>query len=92
MSPRMIFLGIAVALLTAGCGGGGAKTEGLSRVEVEKRVAREVGDREGQKASAECAERIAERMYRCAVDVASTGSIYDVLVSKDGQRVQLIAR
>ncbi len=80
----------AVALLTAGCGSGGE--EGLSRVEAEKRVSQEVADNEGGRAIAQCVERAKERRFRCSVKIGPEGSFYDVLVSKDGVRIQLIQR
>ena len=90
MIGRVVALGTAVALLAVGCGSDGEG--GLSRVEVEKRVAQE-GDETGSgPAKAECVERAEERKFRCEVQVGSSTSFFDVLVSKDGERIQRIQR
>ncbi len=95
MIGRVVAVSTAVALLAAGCGSDGE--EGLSRVEVEKRVAQEGDTQKGDnigsgRAKAECVERAEERKFRCEVQIESSTSFYDVLVSKDGERIQLIQR
>ncbi len=62
------------------------------RTEVESRVAQEVGERETGKARAACVERAEERTFRCEVTVGTATAFYEVLVSKDSERVQLIER
>ena len=77
------------AALATGCG---SENTGLDRTQVEDRVATEVGTNEGDTAKAECVEGSKDRTFRCEVTVENATSRYDVLVSKDGERLQLDQR
>ena len=72
--------------------GCGSDDDGLSRTEVEDRVAKEVGKAEGARASAACVEGSADRTFRCKVTIANVTSTYEARVSKDGERVQIDER
>jgi uncharacterized lipoprotein YmbA len=86
-----IALLIAIATLAfAACGSD--DDGGLSRTQVEDRVAKEIGENEAKRASAACVEASEERTFRCKVTVGSVIGTYEARVSKDGERVLIDER
>ena len=72
--------------LVSGCGNVDVQPD---KKQVERRVAKLVGDNEGGAAEAKCAAVAGVRAYRCEVSVNAIASTYDATVSANGEKIKL---
>lgn len=87
---RHVLIVIALcAGLLAGCG---ADNSRLALTQVERRVAKLVGDNESGHAEAKCTEVTEDRLFRCDVSVNALKSTYDAHISENGGRIELDKR
>lgn len=84
---------LTVVALCAGLIAGCAEDDtDINLTQVERRVAKLVGDTERGAAEAKCVELTPNRSFRCEVSVNSIASTYDARVSEKGEHVELEKR
>lgn len=88
MNRSVLVVAALCAGLIAGCGSNAP----LTLTQVERRVAKLVGDNQGGHAEAKCVELSEDRAFRCDVSVNAVPSTYDARVSKHGERIELDER